>query len=198
MSAAILTHRSPDPFVLAVLAALVVGTARAGGVAGDGADRLDAPGSATDRYLSTEEIRGGLHAANGTFFACFREHLPGGRDPGETAARFRIPRTGRPEGVEIDSQHGSEALKQCLVGAFTAIPFSDHDGAVIDVAYPLVWQVDTKGARVIPYPVVFTRSRPIRVPLLLLPPDVSDAEITRIEKALEAPPAPPSPAAPGP
>lgn len=169
---------------LAVLLLGAAGRARAGGVAGEASDRLDAPGSATDRYLSTEEIRAVLHAQNAAFFMCFRDHLPGGRDPGETSIRFQLPRDGKPTEVVAESAFGSPNLRSCLVDAVRAFTFADHDGAVLEVAYPLIWQVDTRGARVIPYPVVFTKPRPIRLPLLLLPPDTEPVQVDAVEAAL--------------
>jgi hypothetical protein len=49
------------------------------------------------------------------------------------------------------------------------------------VSYPLVYEVDTRGARILPYPIVFTKPRPIRLPLLTLPLDTTPGEMKMLE-----------------
>lgn len=190
----------------------IAGTpAFAAGPGGDVHDRLDATGSMTDRYLSPEEVRAVLHAHNDAFFQCFRANLRGGVDPGETGVTFVIGRDGKAVSIVLDSAHGPPALGSCVQTALSAIPFPDHDGEPMEVAYPLVWQVDREGARLLLYPIVFTRARPVRIPLVLLPPDVSDETVRAVTTAVTGLPvalapvapasavaAPPPPPTPGP
>jgi hypothetical protein len=163
----------------------------AGGPAGDAADRLDSPGSLTDRYLSSEEVRTILHANNTPLFDCFRTNLRGGVDPGETGVTFVIGRDGKAGQVVLESAHGPPALGTCIAGVLSAIAFPDHDGAPMEVAYPLVWQVDRTGARLLNYPVVFTRPRQVRVPLVALPPDLGDASADAVGAAITGKAMPP-------
>ena len=169
---------------LIVLLALP-GVATAQGSGGDPADRLDAHGAPTDRYLDRVEIRDVLHGGTEAFFACFREHLRGDANPGDLSAVFFIERDGVPSRVTIDGPETPEALSGCLVEAVAALRFDDHDGDPMEVSYPIVYQSTARqGARVVPYPLVFIRASAPRLPLLSLPPDLSAGEIVLLEKVL--------------
>jgi len=162
----------------------------AAGASGLPTDALDAPGTATDRYLTPAEVRKVLHGATDAFYGCFREHVRGGDDSGEVAVTFTIGRDGKALDVHPETASAPGALGPCLKGAVEGLEFDEHDGAPMEVSYPLVYQVDTKGARILPYPIVFTKPHPVRLPLLELPADLSAAEIRLLEWILteEAPP----------
>jgi hypothetical protein len=149
--------------------------------AGLATDALDAPGEATDRYLSPAEVRAVLHDATDDFYTCFRTHLRGSEAPGETAVTFTIARSGRAEEVQPDLGRAPQALGPCLISLVEGLTFADHDGAPMEVSYPLVYQVDGQGARILPYPIVFTKTEPVRLPLLELPEDLQPAEIRLLE-----------------
>jgi len=68
--------------------------------------------------------------------------------------------------------------------AVQSLDFGEHDGDPVEASYPLVYQVDRRGARVLPYPVVFTRPRAVRLPLLLLPADITAGEVRLLERVL--------------
>jgi len=171
--------------LLLLLPLLLPVHAFAQGTGGDPRDRLDAPGSPTDRYLHPAELRVGLHGATESFFLCFRRHLGIGREPGEISTTFTVAVDGKPTAVRIDGPDDTpQPLEACLIAATEAIEFDDHDGDPVEASYPLVFVTDSKGARVLPYPVVFVRPRPVRLPLLLLPPDVTRGEILMLERIL--------------
>ena len=83
--------------LLLVLLAMLVAPASAAAQAMGGAptDALDYPGSPTDRYLVAGEIRDALHAANDSFFQCFRQHARAGVDASDVGVTFVIGRDGR-------------------------------------------------------------------------------------------------------
>ena len=160
-------------------------------------DALDYPGSPTDRYLVAGEIRDALHAANDSFFQCFRQHARAGVDASDVGVTFVIGRDGRGSDVRPELGDAPPELGACLTQAIEAIDFGEHDGDPLEAAYPLVYQVDRRGARITPYPVVFTRPAAIRLPLLQLPPDLGPGEIRMLELILTHDAAPgPEPGAP--
>ncbi len=161
--------------------------ALAQGPAGDPRDNLDHPGTPTDRYLDAGELRDVLHAANDAFYSCYRKHVRGTKEAGEVAVRFTVQRDGSVTDGAAEMDGAPESLGPCLIGVVEALEFEDHDGDPVLVSYPLVYQVDRKGARVLPYPVVFTKPRAVRVPLLFLPPDVSPGELRMLERVLVDP-----------
>jgi hypothetical protein len=170
---------------LLLLLVCLPAVALAQGSGGDPRDRLDAPGSPTDRYLEPAELREALHGATQEFFLCFRRHLGIGREPGEISVEFAIDRDGVPQQVRLQGPASTpDPLRDCLVAVTEGIRFDDHDGDPVEAAYPLVFVTDSQGARVLPYPVVFVRPRPVRLPLLLLPPDISRGEVLMLERIL--------------
>lgn len=176
--------------LLAAAVALQVSVAWADGPAGDPRDRLDHPGAPTDRYLDAGEIRDVLHGATDAFYECFRTQARGTRDVGDVAVTFTVGGDAQVVAVTAELGGAPEALGPCLQQVVEALEFAGHDGDPVEVSYPLVYQVDQRGARVLPYPVVFTRPRPVRLPLLMLPIDVSPGELKMLERILVDPPAP--------
>lgn len=168
--------------LFAALPLLLAGPARAQG-GGQPTDRLDWPGSPTDRYLDAREVRTVLHAASDAFFDCFRRHARGA-DASDVGITFTIGRDGLATGFVAELGNAPPALGTCLEGATGALVFGEHDGDPFEVSYPLVYHVDARGARVLPYPVVFTRPKPVRLPLLGLPADFTAGEIRMLELIL--------------
>jgi hypothetical protein len=170
---------------MAVLVALGLApeAAQGQGVGGDPKDRLNWPGSPTDRYLTAGEIRDRLHEATEDFFGCFRASLRS-RPEGGASVTFTVDGEGAAQAVEVDPGKAPESLVPCVQAVVVGIDFGGHDGDDVEVSYPLLYEVDTRGARVLPYPVVFTKPRPIRLPLLSLPLDVSAGEIRMLELIL--------------
>ena len=162
------------------------------GTAGDPRDNLDHPGVPTDRYLDAGEIRDVLHGATDDFYQCFRTQARGTRDVGDVAVTFSVGRDGAIVEVTAELGGAPDALGPCLQDVVRALEFSDHDGDPVEVSYPLVYQVDQRGARVLAYPVVFTRPRPVRLPLLMLPIDISPGELKMLERILVDPPVEPN------
>lgn len=158
--------------------------AAAAGPAGSPSDHLDAPGSPTDRYLDTSELLSVLHAANPRFYQCFRTHVRGGGEPGDVVVTFTVDTAGKTGESEVEVSPGFRPLGACLQGVVDDLEFGEHDGDPMPVSYPLVYQVDRKGARVVPYPTVFVRSRTVRLPLLTLPPDLGLGELRMLEQVL--------------
>lgn len=156
-------------------------------------DRLDHPGTPTDRYLDAEEVRAVLHGATEQFYSCFRTHVRGGAEVGEVGVTFLLPRTGKATEVVAELDRAPEVLGPCLAGVVEGLEFGDHDGDPLPISYPLVYQADRKGARVLPYPIVFSRPAPVRLPLLALPLDVSGAELRMLEYILVLDSPPPIP-----
>mgnify|MGYP006979904142 FL=1 len=174
-------------FLLVLAALLCASSAWAQGPAGDPKDRLDHPGAPTDRYLDPGEIRDVLHGVTDGFYGCFRSHARGTRDVGDVAVTFKVGGSGAVEGAIAEIGGAPEALGPCLVELLGTLEFAAHDGDPVEVSYPLVYQVDQRGARVLPYPVVFTKPRPVRLPLLSVPLDVAPGELTMLERILVAP-----------
>lgn len=172
-----------------VLLALVLWapSAFAQGPAGDPRDNLDHPGTPTDRYLDAGELRDVLHLANDSFYGCYRKHVRGTKEAGEVAVRFTVQRDGTVTDGVAEMDGAPESLGPCLVDVVEGLTFDPHDGDPVVVSYPLVYQVDRKGARVLPYPVVFTKPRAVRLPLLFLPPDISPGEVRMLERVLVDP-----------
>ena len=169
---------------LVVAAAILLPSlAAAQGVGGAPRDRLSWPGSPTDRYLEPDEVRAVLHEATDAFYECFNAHVRGGVDVGETSVTLTVARDGSPTAVSIEGGLGVRAVPPCLKDVSEGLQFGDHDGDPLEISYPIVYQVDARrGARILPYPVVFTRPRPIRLPLLSLPIDFSAGEVRMLEK----------------
>jgi len=185
----------PRPLALSLLSMLVLGvlpaSSRADGLV---TDALDVEGEATDRYLSPSEVRTVLHSVTGDFAACFRAHLRDGASPGETAIAFTIARSGEPQDIQPHLGQAPASLGPCLIKLVEGLTFADHDGDRMEISYPLVYESDAQGARILPYPVVFTKTQPVRLPLLELPEDLSSAEIRLLEWLFTEPaPRPPSP-----
>jgi len=161
---------------------------------GAATDRLDWPGSPTDRYLDSDEIRTVLHTATDGFFECFRTHARGGVDASDAGVTFTVQRDGHATDILVEVGSAPDALRTCLTEVVAALEFGEHDGDPLEASYPLVYLVDQQGARVLPYPVVFSKPAPVRLPLLPLPPDVGPGEIRMLELILvEDPPSAPSP-----
>ncbi len=174
--------------LLVVLAGLLgPAVARAQGPAGDPRDNLDHPGSPTDRYLDASELRDALHAVNGEFYACYRQHVRSTKEAGEVAVRFTVGPSGAVTDAFAEIDRAPAELGPCLVGVLQGMTFASHDGDPVEVSYPLVYQVDRQGARVLPYPVVFTKPRPVRLPLLVLPVDLGLGELRMLERILVDP-----------
>lgn len=169
---------------LLLFVGLGAGEARAAG--GLATDALDFPGEPTDRYLTPSEVRTVLHGATEDFYTCFRTKLRGAEAPGEVAVTFVIDRAGKPTSIETELGRAPAELGPCLLKVVEELVFDDHDGEPMPVSYPLVYQVDTKGARVLPYPIVFTKPHAVRLPLLELPEDISPAATRLLELLLTA------------
>lgn len=182
--------------LLAPLTLLAPGPARAS-MGGQPTDRLDWPGTPTDRYLDAEEVRTVLHAASDAFFDCFARFARGA-DASDVGITFTIGRDGLIGGFVAELGVAPPELGTCLEQTTGELAFGEHDGDPFEVSYPLVYHVDARGARILPYPVVFTRPRPVRLPLLALPPDFTLGEIRMLEliftdetgATLELPPKP--------
>ena len=167
---------------LLLVACSMAGEARAAG--GLATDALDFPGEPTDRYLTPSEVRTVLHAATEEFYTCFRTKLRGAEAPGEVAVTFVIEREGKPTSIQPELGRAPAELGPCLVKVVEGLVFDDHDGEPMPVSYPLVYQVDTKGARILPYPIVFTKPHAVRLPLLELPEDISPGATRLLELLL--------------
>jgi len=161
-------------------------------------DNLDSPGEVTDRYLDSGEVRVALHGANRELSSCFASlQLPeGGRV--DASVRFSVARSGAAEDAKASIDNAPESaglggVDSCLVGVIQGLSFGDHDGDPLAVSYPLVYVVDGTVGRVLPYPVVLTKSQPVRLPLLELPADLSSTELRLLEWLFteEAPPSSP-------
>ncbi len=163
------------------------GAAHAQGPAGDPRDNLDHPGTPTDRYLDPGELREVLHLANDSFYGCYRTHVRGTKEAGEVAVRLSVGRDGKVFDAAAELDGAPPDLGPCLVGVLERLEFAAHDGDPVVVSYPLVYQVDRRGARVLPYPVVFTKPRAIRLPLMLLPVDIGAGELRMLERVLVDP-----------
>jgi len=173
--------------LLLMLLLCVPGLVLAQGPAGDPRDNLDHPGSPTDRYLDAAEIRDVMHATNDAFYGCYRTHVRGTKEAGEVAVRFTVTREGTVTDAAAEMDGAPPSLGPCLVDVLSALQFASHDGDPVQVSYPLVYQVDRKGARVLPYPVVFTKPRRVRLPLLVLPATISAGELAMLERILVDP-----------
>ncbi len=163
-----------------LLAACVPSAAIAQGTGGDPHDRLDWPGSPTDRYLTSDEVRDRLHENTQGFFECFRASLRS-KPEGGASVTFAVHQDGKAQSIEVDPGKAPETLRPCVASVVAGIDFRTHDGDPLDVSYPLVYEVDTRGARILPYPIVFTKPRPIRLPLLTLPLDTTPGEMKMLE-----------------
>jgi hypothetical protein len=148
---------------------------------GTAVDRLDSPGEATDRYLSPDEVRLVLHAATDDFTGCFVGSLVGADAPLNAAVTFVVSRSGETQDLQVTLGSNEAALRACLGKVVEGLSFDDHDGDPLEVSYPLVFVADEPSGRVLPYPVVFTKTQPVRLPLLELPPDLSSAELLLLE-----------------
>ena len=175
--------RAPITLALVALSVALAGPASAQ-MGGQPTDRLDWPGTPTDRYLDAEEVRTVLHAASEDFFLCFRQHARQGSDASDVGITFTIGRDGLVSGFIPELGDSPAELGSCLELVSNTLTFGDHDGDPFDVSYPLVYHVDSRGARILPYPVVFTRPRPVHLPLLELPADFTAGEIRMLELIL--------------
>lgn len=172
---------------LALVFGLLGGVAHAQGPAGDPRDNLDHPGTPTDRYLDPGELRDVLHQANDAFYGCYRTHVRGTKEAGEVAVRLSVGRDGKVFDAAAELDGAPPDLGPCLVDVLQGLEFAPHDGDPVVVSYPLVYQVDRRGARVLPYPVVFTKPRAIRLPLMLLPADIGVGELRMLERVFVDP-----------
>ncbi|MCP4870575.1 MAG: hypothetical protein GY898_17870 [Proteobacteria bacterium] len=173
-----------------LIAAAVAVPALALAMGGAATDALNFPGSPTDRYLDSDEVRAVLHSATEGFFECFRTHARTGVDASDSGVTFTVQRDGSATDIFAEVGSAPEALATCLSGVITALEFGEHDGNPLEVSYPLVYQVDRQGARVLPYPVVFSKPDPVRLPLLPLPANIGPGEVRMLELILveDAPP----------
>lgn len=171
---------------LPALAALFAGlpALASAGTGGAPSDRLDWPGTPTDRYLDAGEVRAVLHGASDGFFACFRQHASMGAGGGEVGVGFTIGQDGRATAIAPEIAQAAPALGECIAAVVAAMSFGEHDGDPFEVSYPLVYEVDARGARILPYPIVFYRPRQVRLPLLELPADSSPGEVRMLELIL--------------
>lgn len=149
-------------------------------------DIIDQPGSPTDRYLSADELRSAVHGANLAFFACFSGRTMN-QDPGDVSVYFTVPADGVPVDVRAEFPNPVPGLAECLATAVSALRFQDHDGDPVEAAYPVVFVRDEKGARVIPYPTVFTRDRAADFVLFPVPPALDDAGRALLHRVLFPP-----------
>jgi hypothetical protein len=129
---------------------------------------LELPGSPTDRRLTTDEVVDVLNSALEQYEACFVSTL-GGREIGEVFLYLTIGNDGIPSQVHLDAADAPGPLASCVEGIVLGLRFDDHDGDPVSAAYPLVWKVDERGARMLPYGVVWFRERPVPLPLVVLP-----------------------------
>ena len=149
--------------------------------------RLDDSGAATDRYLQADEILAVMHGANEPFFQCFRAHA-GTSPPGEVAVSFLINRRGEALRPQVDARDDLAALSACISEAAVALRFPTHDGAPLEVAYPLVFRSDLEfGTALLDYPLVFVRNPPRHFSILHLPAGLSEAEQRLLEVLLWQP-----------
>lgn len=169
---------------LAVAVLLPAEPSAADGLRGTARDRLDWPGSATDRYLDGEEVVAVLHGASAAFAACASgtavPALPAepvwldfGVDPQGRAASAEVRRSVRPEGLDL-----------CLLSALAKLDFGDHDGTPGRYSYPVVLRRDGEGVRNLPYPIVLVVEEALQLPLLTLPLDLSAEDRAAIVEAL--------------
>lgn len=151
-----------------------------------GGDSLDSPGEGTDRYLTPDEVRAALHNATEELSACFHSLKIADGDRVDASVTFSVDRSGTARDVRVSIESapadmGPREIDSCLVGAVERLPLDDHDGDPLEVSYPLVYVADGASGQVLRYPVVFTKSQPVRLPLLELPADLSSAELRSLE-----------------
>ena len=161
--------------VLAALAALLLlpTSTAADGLRGSAADRLDWPGSATDRYLDGEEVVAVLHGAAEGFAGCATKEAVGLLSEEPVWLRFGVGPKGRPVHSQVLRDGQLNALEGCILAVLTALEFGDHDGLPGEYSYPVVLQQQQGAVRNLPYPLVMESLEPLRLPLLTLPLDLS-------------------------
>jgi len=149
-------------------------------------DSLDSSGEGTDRYLAPDEVRAALHSATGELSSCFNplQVSDGGRV--DASVTFSVGRSGAAGDIRVSlanapASNDLAGVESCLVGVVERLSLDDHDGDPLEVLYPLVYVVDGLDGRVLPYPVVLTKSQPVRLPLLELPADLSSTELRSLE-----------------
>ena len=164
--------------VVALIAGLVaLALARdlgAEGMRGSAKDRLDWPGSATDRYLDGDEVAAVLGAAAQQFSDCATlPELAAPQAQSPNWLHFGIDSLGSVAGAQVVNDASPEALRECLLAALQSVAFPDHDGALIRYSYPVVLVAEAGAVRNIAYPVVLFDQPAIVLPLLSLPPDLA-------------------------
>jgi hypothetical protein len=172
---------------LAVCGALVLlrpAPSAADGALGSTGDRLDWPGTATDRYLDGEEITAVLHAAAEAFAGCAAPEVL--RDEGEAPLwlRFGVDPQGRAAAGQLEGPGATSEPAKCLLDVLAGLKFGDHDGLPGRYSYPLILQRHEDGVRNLPYPVVLVAQTELRLPLLSLPLDINPEDLAAIEASL--------------
>jgi len=154
------------------------------GTRGSGKDRLDWPGSTTDRYLDAEEISAALAEATDEFAACASPEGVEALDGSPLWLTFSIDPQGRPQPQGVSEQDTVSPLYQCLLTTLKTVTFSDHDGVPGLYSYPIVFFVEEGAVQHAPYPVVLFEVPALRLPLLTLPPDLSQDDLEVIAAEL--------------
>ena len=156
----------------------------ADGAPGSTRDRLDWPGTATDRYLDGEEVVVVLHAAAEAFGACAAAEVLDGEGAEPLLLSFGVDPRGRAVGAQLDGPGVASAATDCLLSVLGGLEFGDHDGLPGRYSYPLVLQRHEDVVRNLPYPVVLVAEVELRLPLLTLPLDINSQDVASIEASL--------------
>tara|TARA_Y100001968_G_scaffold324801_1_gene364871 strand:+ start:2788 stop:3330 length:543 start_codon:yes stop_codon:yes gene_type:complete len=170
------------------------------GLRGSAKDRLDWPGSPTDRYLDVHEVAGVLELLAADFAACItREHAA--RFTAEPLwIAFSVSAEGASQAAQLVGQGATvdgpglrdhqlpPAVATCFLELLTQQRFPDHDGPALRYSYPLVFMLEQERVRNLPYPLVFA-SPPQHppLPLLSLPLSLSSAQRRQLEATLSRP-----------
>jgi hypothetical protein len=181
-------HRRVGVGLLSVLLGFTaLGASRdlnAEGMRGSSKDRLDWPGSTTDRYLDGDEVAAVLGDATDQFAGCASLDEITALEGAPLWLKFSIDPQGRPEAqlpVETDT---ASPLYSCLLVALKALKFPEHDGAPGLYSYPIVLLIEEGVVRHVPYPVVLFEESVLSLPLLTLPPDLSQDDLEAIAAEL--------------
>jgi len=174
------------PALLGLLLVLAAASTSADGVRGSAGDQLDWPGSATDRYLDDDEVTIVLHAAAAKIATCTSDEAQVLNSAEPVWLVFGVGPQGRAVAAATRRQGAATAVEQCLLSVLNELEFGDHDGLPGSYSYPVVFDTTGEVRRHLPYPLVITQKRPLRLPLLSLPLDLSAEELERIEASLGA------------
>ncbi len=170
--------------VLPALLVLMAVSTAANGLRGSVADRLDWPGSATDRYLDGDEVAAVLHAAAAKISACASGNALPLSSAEPTWLVFGVGPQGRAMAAATRREGEPNGLELCLLSVLSELDFGEHDGPPGSYSYPVVLHATGDAVRNLPYPMVLSEERPLRLPLLSVPLDLPAAELDRIEARL--------------